>query len=130
MNREQWESLCDGCARCCLHKVERGDGGYDFTPVACRKLDAEQCRCTDYRRRVPGCLRLTPELVRTLTWLPDTCAYRLVAEGRELPDWHPLVSGCPESVHETGISVRGKTVAESAVHPRELSSMRITWVKC
>jgi uncharacterized cysteine cluster protein YcgN (CxxCxxCC family) len=116
MNRQDWESLCDGCAKCCLVKLEYEDTGeVDNTDIACRLLDTQSCRCSDYanrQKRVPDCLSLTPRRVRRLRWLPSTCAYRLVAEGRDLYWWHPLVSGDPESVHEAGISVRGRVVSE------------------
>ncbi len=116
MNREEWESLCDGCAKCCLVKLEYEDTGeIDNTDIACRLLDTQSCRCSDYanrQKRVSDCLSLTPRRVRRLRWLPSTCAYRLVAEGRDLYWWHPLVSGDPESVHQAGISVRGRVVSE------------------
>ena len=116
MTREEWESLCDGCAKCCLVKLEYEDTGeVDNTTIACRLLDTQSCRCSDYanrQSRVPDCLSLTPRRVRRLRWLPATCAYRLVAEGRDLYWWHPLVSGDCESVHEAGISVRGRVVSE------------------
>ena len=119
MTREEWESLCDGCARCCLYKLEDEDTGeVYYTDVVCRLLDTDRCRCTAYTERktlMPTCLTLTPELVRKLTWMPQTCAYRLVAEGKDLAWWHPLVSGDPNTVHEAGISVRGRTIAESSV---------------
>ena len=115
MSEAEWESLCDGCARCCLVKLEDEDtGDIHFTDIGCTLLDAKTCRCRDYRdrsRRVPDCVTLTPDAVRTLTWLPVTCAYRLVAAGRDLPEWHPLVAGSPDSVHEAGISVRGRVHA-------------------
>jgi uncharacterized cysteine cluster protein YcgN (CxxCxxCC family) len=116
MDPAEWESLCDGCGRCCLNKLEDIDTGeIAWTDVACRLLDQGTCRCSDYRNRrnkVPDCIPLDAENVRTLGWLPPTCAYRLVEEGRDLHWWHPLVSGDPETVHEAGISVRGRTVSE------------------
>jgi uncharacterized protein len=113
MSEREWESLCDGCARCCLVKLEDEDTAeLHYTDVRCRLLDGESCRCTDYARRsekVSDCLRLTPALVAELAWLPPTCAYRLVHEGKGLDWWHPLVSGDPASVHAAGMSVRGRT---------------------
>jgi len=119
MTREEWESLCDGCARCCLYKLEDEDTGeIYYTNVVCRLLDTFRCRCTAYNERsklMPTCLVLTPEMVRKLKWMPKTCAYRLVAEGKDLEWWHPLVSGDPDTVHQAGISVRSGTIAESDV---------------
>lgn len=115
LSRSEWESLCDGCGKCCLSKLEDEDTGeIHWTSVVCRLFDAESCRCRDYARRnekVPDCVKLTPANVRTISWLPRTCAYRLVARGEDLPSWHPLVSGRAETVHEAGISVRGRITA-------------------
>ena len=115
MNEAEWEALCDGCGRCCLVKLEDEDTAeIAYTDVGCRLLDGEACRCRDYERRserVPDCIRLTPETVRAIGWLPPTCAYRLVEEGADLPAWHPLVSGDAESVHRAGVSVRGRVGA-------------------
>ncbi len=117
MTRSEWESLCDGCAKCCLDKLQDEDTGeISYTEVACRLLDLGTCRCTDYANRkrfVPDCVVLTPRTVARLTWLPSTCAYRLVSEGRDLEWWHPLVSGDPETVHRAGVSVRGRAVPEA-----------------
>ena len=116
MTRQEWESLCDGCGRCCLNKLqEEGSDKTYFTDVACKLLDCKTARCKDYKHRqkkVKDCVRLTPKSVRRIVWLPPTCAYRLVADGRDLYWWHPLVSGDPETVHTAGISVRGRVVSE------------------
>ena len=116
MSLEEWEALCDGCAICCLYKVEDEDTGMVLlTNVACRFLDLEICRCQLYGERksaMPTCIKLTPSKVHTLTWLPETCAYRLIMDGKPLPDWHPLVSGDAESIHQAGISVKGKVIRE------------------
>jgi uncharacterized cysteine cluster protein YcgN (CxxCxxCC family) len=124
MNKEEWEYLCDGCARCCLVKFEDEDTKEIlYTDVVCKLLDVEQCRCTNYPERsrlVPTCLVLTPALVRTLNWMPATCAYRLLAEGKPLHRWHPLVSGDPNTVHEAGISVRGKVESEAGMTDEEI----------
>lgn len=108
----EWESLCDGCGQCCLHKLEDEDTGEIYlTSIACTLLDSDSCQCSDYchrRKTVPDCVFLTPELVRSVPWLPKTCAYRLVADGEDLYWWHPLLSGNRDSVHEAGISVRGQ----------------------
>lgn len=119
MTPEEWESLCDGCARCCTVKIEDEDTGeVAQTAVSCRLLDVHTCRCTNYAQRtelVPGCVVMTQEYARDLPWLPETCAYRLIARGQDLYDWHPLVSGDPESVHRAGISVQEKVVSEELV---------------
>ncbi|GBC60616.1 YcgN family cysteine cluster protein [Desulfonema ishimotonii] len=126
MTTAEWESLCDGCARCCLHKLEDADTGeICYTGVACRLLDIEECRCISYENRtelMPDCLRLTPEWAREFRWLPATCAYRLIAEGRDLRWWHPLVSGDPATVHEAGISVREKAVSEHYINIDDLEA--------
>lgn len=115
MTAEEWESLCDGCGKCCLSKIEDEDTGEIFyTSVACRLFDAKTCRCTDYPNRsikVPDCVTLTKANVPEIAWLPQTCAYRLVQEGRPLYDWHHLVCGDREAVHRAGASVRGRITA-------------------
>ena len=116
MTKEEWEAVCDGCGRCCLNKLEEKTTGEIFhTDVACRLLDPETCRCTNYENRkkfVPECQILTSRNLNKYSWLPSTCAYRLLQEGRELFWWHPLVSGNPQSVHDAGISVQNRVVSE------------------
>ena len=118
MTRSEWESLCDGCGRCCLHKLRDEDTeALAWTEVACRLLDTTSCFCRDYANRrdhVPDCVKLTPKRLAKIDWLPPSCAYRLVAEGKDLPSWHPLVSGDPSTVHSSGASVRGRVVSERA----------------
>lgn len=118
MSDEQWESLCDGCGKCCLYKLEDEDTEeLLYTGVACRLLDIDRCRCSDYPNRftrVPDCLRVR-DLMDKRHWLPRTCAYRLLAEGSDLPPWHPLVTGDPDSVHRAGVSVRAYAVGEDQV---------------
>lgn len=124
MTPEEWESLCDGCGNCCLEKFEDPESGkVHVFPVACEHLDVFTGRCRVYENRIlvnSDCLPLTVEALEELHWLPETCAYRLLAEGRDLPWWHPLVSGRPSTVHEAGISVRGRVVSGSCVHPEDL----------
>jgi uncharacterized cysteine cluster protein YcgN (CxxCxxCC family) len=116
MTLEQWESLCDGCAKCCLLKLEDEDTGeIAYTDVACRQLDIGNCRCQNYERRailVPDCVTMTPKIVPELNWMPKTCAYRRLSEGGTLAWWHPLVSGSADTVHEAGISARGRVISE------------------
>ncbi|MEM0905997.1 MAG: YcgN family cysteine cluster protein [Pseudomonadota bacterium] len=131
MTTEEWESLCDGCGRCCLNKLEDWDTGeIAFTSVACTLLDGQTCRCRNYQNRtaiVEDCVSLTPEEVRTLNWLPPTCAYRLVRDGEPLRWWHPLVSGDPNTVHEAGISVRGRTLSEDGMAPEDYEMFIVEW---
>lgn len=117
MNRQEWESLCDGCGKCCIIKLEDEDTGILLdTDISCKLLDGSTCRCKDYANRhasVPDCVVLTPENILEIPWIPKTCAYRLIAEGRELYDWHPLVSGDPMSVHKAGMSVKDEVLNET-----------------
>lgn len=132
MSSSEFESLCDGCGKCCLHKLEDEDtGDVYYTKVACRYLDHDSCRCQEYTNRqtlVPECVVLTPESVKDTYWLPETCAYRLIAEGAPLFDWHPLISGDPDSVHKAGMSVAGQVVHEHAVNPDDMEDYIVRWV--
>ena len=129
MAREQWESLCDGCGRCCLQKFQDlKTGKVTYTWVSCYLLDTQACHCTAYDQRtrlVPDCLVLTPDMIPRLRWLPRTCAYRRLAEGKDLADWHPLVSGDSDSVHRAGISVRDKAISEVYVNPEDVDFYEI-----
>jgi uncharacterized cysteine cluster protein YcgN (CxxCxxCC family) len=132
MTPSEWESLCDGCGRCCLNKLEEEDTGRTFfTNVACRLFDEESCRCSDYANRqqkVKDCVRLTPRNVPRIVWLPPTCAYKLVADGRDLYWWHPLVSGDPQTVHAAGVSVRGHSLkSETDVPDADLEDHIVSW---
>lgn len=133
MTPQEWESLCDGCGRCCTHKLEDEDTGEVFaTQIACRLLDGEQCLCSDYANRleqVPDCLQVTSEIARTANWLPSSCAYRRVAEGRGLAWWHHLVSGSRETVHTAGVSVRGRVMPEQIIDPHDYEEHIVTWIQ-
>ena len=120
MSTAEWESLCDGCGKCCLHKIREANGDLKMTNVACRLLDTTSCRCSNYTRRkalVPDCVVLTPASVAKIDWLPETCAYRLLKNGEDLPDWHPLITGDPASVHRAGISMSGRCISERDAGP-------------
>ena len=133
MTAAEWESLCDGCARCCMIKLEDEDTGeVHYTSLVCDLLDIDRCRCTRYPARhelVPDCIEFSADLAETLSWLPASCAYRRLAEGLDLPDWHPLVSGDPDSVHDAGISVRGRVARAGGVDEDALQNHIVTWVK-
>ena len=124
MTRAEWESLCDGCGRCCLLKLEDEDTAeIHLTRLSCKLHDVGSCRCKDYSRRhveVPDCVAIDPAKVRQLGWLPATCGYRLIERGEPLQWWHPLVSGAPETVHQAGISVRGWALSETRVRPEQI----------
>jgi uncharacterized cysteine cluster protein YcgN (CxxCxxCC family) len=132
LDPQQWEALCDGCARCCLHRLEDADSGeLHGTRVHCRLLDAQSCRCRDYGnrlQRVPHCASLDPARAAAWDWLPPSCAYRRRARGLPLPAWHPLRTGDPESVHRAGASVRGRVLSEDFVPEEGLEEHIVTWV--
>jgi hypothetical protein len=128
---EEWEALCDGCGKCCLHKIQDVDTDeVYYTNVACRLLNLNTCRCRDYANRsklVPDCLRLSADLVDELSWLPESCAYRRIAEGRGLAWWHPLLSGDAATVRQVGVAVCGKAVPEQDVDLDDLEDMVVDW---
>lgn len=131
MSDVEWESLCDGCGRCCMHKLEDEESGeVHFTRVSCHLLDTETCRCSDYPNRfdyVPDCLTIKPLDGQKLSWLPASCAYRLLSEGKPLDKWHPLVSGQADSVHLAGISMAHQCISEKYVSVDELEEHIISW---
>ena len=124
MSPSEWEALCDGCGKCCLVKlIDDLTDDLHYTTVACKLLDCESCQCGDYENRkslVEDCVILSPRLIEELHWMPSTCAYRLIYEGKDLYWWHPLISGSPNTVHEAGISVRGRVISEREVKDSEL----------
>ena len=132
MSEVEWESLCDGCGKCCLNKLEDWDTGeFYYTNVACTLLDLHTCRCSDYENRmsrVPDCLKLSIESVPQYAWLPPTCAYKLVAQGKDLPDWHYLVCGNREEIHRVGMSIRNRCISEDGIAPEELENHLVDWV--
>lgn len=119
MTSQEWESLCDGCGKCCVIKLEDVDtGDIHYTDIGCRLLDPETCRCSNYSQRkkhVPDCVLLSPERLDDLPWMPQSCAYRLLHEGKDLPSWHPLITGDPDSTHSAGQSVMGKIFPEDTL---------------
>jgi len=131
MTPSEWESLCDGCGKCCLHKIDDfNNGEILYTRVACQFLDLKTCRCRHYSRRselISDCVDLTPEMVRQLQWLPESCAYRCLFEGRGLAWWHPLISGKPDTVRKAGKSICDWAVPEKYVHLSELEAYVINW---
>jgi len=124
MTSDEWESLCDGCGKCCVLKLEDADTGHIYyTDVGCKLLDCDNSRCMDYAGRkaiVPDCVVLSPENLDTLSWMPMTCAYRLLNEGEDLPHWHPLITGDPDSPRKAGHSVAGQIVPEAEVKERDM----------
>lgn len=130
MSQTQWESLCDGCGKCCLHKLEDEDSGDVFyTDVACRYL-SNDCRCQCYAQRakkVAACITLRPQDLSQVTWLPSTCAYRLLSEGKELPQWHPLISGKSDSVHIAGVSAKNRFITEDEVDENDYEDRIVFW---
>ena len=131
MTRWEWEMLCDGCGKCCLHKIiDEKTGTVYYTNVTCRLLNTKTCRCTSYKTRgqhVPTCMILTPRRVEEFDWLPETCAYRLLSQGKDLPWWHRLVSGDPDLIHRLNLSVKGKTIPEEYIHPMEIRNHIVDW---
>lgn len=129
----EWEALCDGCAKCCLHKLEDEDNGeVYYTKVRCRYLDEQTCSCSDYARRstiMPNCIDLRTADWSDIDWLPSTCAYRLRSHGQPLPQWHPLVSGSRETVHLDGVSIRGRAISDEYVHPDGFEEHIVHWVE-
>ncbi len=128
---EEWESLCDGCGKCCCIRLEDEDTAEIYiTDVVCKLFDAQKCQCTDYPNRsklVPDCVTLTPDNVHQLSWMPRTCAYRLIAEGKDLPDYHHLISGDKNSIHEAGMSVQDAVISEILIDENDLAHRLVIW---
>lgn len=128
---QQWESLCDGCGKCCMIRLEDEDtGDIHTTNIACKLFDQSACRCSDYPNRsknVPDCVTLGVENVSKLNWMPDTCAYRLVDEGKDLPDWHHLISGNRQTIHQAGMSVQDRSICETEIDPDDLQDHLVNW---
>lgn len=133
LSEPEWEALCDGCARCCMIKLQDEDSEeIVYTAVVCHLLDQDTCRCTSYEQRhrlVPDCIDFSASIVEQLAWLPKTCAYRKLAAGEPLEPWHPLLAGDPQAVHEAGVSVRGRVISEAGVPEEALEDMVVTWVE-
>lgn len=131
LNNEEWEALCDGCGKCCLIKLEDVDNGeIHYTDVGCTLLDSQSCRCRNYENRktiVTDCVILTPDRLEQIPWMPATCSYRLIYEGKDLPDWHPLVTGDPDSTHQAGQSVAGQIISEDDIDEDDLPSHIKDW---
>jgi hypothetical protein len=131
MTKREWESLCDGCGKCCLIKLEYEDTGeIAFTDVACHLLDCSTGRCSNYPKRqefVPDCVMLTPENLASLNFMPPSCAYRRLAEGKGLPSWHPLITGSRATVHQAGMSVRNRVRSEDEVPDSEMADHIVRW---
>jgi uncharacterized protein len=131
MSHEEWESLCDGCGKCCMIRLQDEDTGkIADTNIACKLFERTACTCSDYANRctrVPDCVSLTPDNLGSLDWMPKTCAYRLIFEGFDLPPWHPLITGSRESIHLAGMSVRDKTVCETEIDPDDVENYALEW---
>ena len=131
LNHEEWEAVCDGCGKCCLIKLEDVDNGeIHYTDVGCTLLDSQSCRCRNYENRktiVTDCVILTPDRLEQIPWMPATCSYRLIYEGKDLPDWHPLVTGDPDSTHQAGQSVAGQIISEDDIDEDDLPSHIKDW---
>jgi uncharacterized cysteine cluster protein YcgN (CxxCxxCC family) len=131
LSHGEWEALCDGCGRCCLIKLQDEESReVDYTDVACALLDLKNCRCTHYQQRlalVPDCLALSPDAPEVLRWMPRSCAYRRLAEGKDLPPWHPLITGERRSVEDAGISIHNKVLREDEIHADDLETRIVVW---